>query len=287
MSTDKLYTTIRTVLDEDNYHDWKFAVSMILRHRECYDVVTGVEKKPTKADDIPAWERKAQDGLTIIGLSVDRSQYTYIREAKNGAEAWSLLKDQYEKNTRATRISLKRRFYGFEHTTDMPMQTYISGITDLAAKLGGIDIQLKDEDITDVLIFNLNSEYSSIASTLMATQGTLKISTVTSALLEEERRKGGPNGDPAIALLGKAKNDGKHPHWGTGPPGRSSNCFRCGRKGHRLRDCTAQKHANGGAITEEMEEEARRKIAQFQTKTNIAYSGVSIDTSLNAAGITY
>ena len=282
--TDKSFTTVKTPLVGDNYHDWKFAISMILRHRGCYDVVTGVESKPEGKEEAQAWQKKADDGLTVIGLSVDPSQYTYIRDATDGIGAWSNLKEQYEKNTRATRISLKRQFYSFQHDTSSPIQTYIAGITDLAAKLGGIGIKLSSEDITDVLIFNLNNEYSSVASTLMATKEELKVSEVTSALLEEERRKDGPSIlDPAnISLMGRS--NGRHPYWGTGPPVRSPTCFRCGRKGHVLRDCTAKKHANGGEISEEMEEEARAKITQFQAKS---YFGVSADLNNADTDISY
>jgi len=43
-----------------------------------------------------------------------------------------------------------------------PIAHYINGITDLAAKLKGIGIALTDEEITDVLIFNLDNDYSKI-----------------------------------------------------------------------------------------------------------------------------
>ena len=67
------------------------------------------------------------------------------------------------------------------------MQAYVSSITDLATKLKAIGVNLTDKDITDVLIFNLNNEYSSITASLMASMADLKISAVTSALLEEEQ----------------------------------------------------------------------------------------------------
>lgn len=278
--SDKLFSSITTVLNGNNYHDWKFAVSMILKHRGCYDVVTGTESQPPTSDatGLAAWKKKADDGLTVIGLTVDSSQYTFIRESTNGVEAWQALKDQYEKNTRATRISLKRQFFGFQHDPHVPMQIYIAGITDLAAKLTGIGITLSADDITDVLIFNLAPAYSSLASTLMATKGDLKVAEVTSALLEEERRLGGGTTDRSdvtpYSLYGKA----------SAAPGRTaSTCFRCGRKGHLLKDCSAQKHFSGGPITPEMEEEARRKASSFRSKTLMSRA---FDLN-NAVSVTY
>jgi hypothetical protein len=69
---------------------------------------------------------------------------------------------------------------------------YVNGITNLTAKLKGIGIALTDEEITDVLIFNLNNEYSNVAASLMAGKRELKVSDITSTLIEEACCKGKP-----------------------------------------------------------------------------------------------
>ncbi|PPQ88013.1 hypothetical protein CVT25_001098, partial [Psilocybe cyanescens] len=78
----------------------------------------------------------------------------------------------------------------FNHDINAPIQKYIAGITELAGKLKAIGVELTDEDIMDVLIFNLDTEYSNIAASLM-TKDKLTITDVTSTLIEEEQRKGG------------------------------------------------------------------------------------------------
>ncbi|KAJ3495365.1 hypothetical protein NLJ89_g10636 [Agrocybe chaxingu] len=258
-------------LTSHNYHDWKFAVSMALRIRDCWDVIAnGSEKKPA-GDALTEWTKKANDALTIIALTVDPSQYTYIRDCTDGVTAWQRLKDIYEKNSRATRISLKRQFYGFEHDINMLMQVYVNGITDLAAKLNAIGVTLNDEDITDVLIFNLDKEYSSIAASLSAGKTDLKVGEVVSALLEEEQRKGGAP-DVVTALYSNGINNN-----GRGPPGRrgpnrdrregiieTRTCYLCGYKGHILKDCRATKTKDGKVITTQMTIAALERIKQEQ-----------------------
>jgi hypothetical protein len=256
---DSRMLTAVTRLDGQNYHDWKFAVSMLMRAKGCWEVVSGAALKPE--GDTKDWERKAEEGMTIIALTVQPNQYTYIRDCTSGPEAWKALQNAYERNSRATRIALKRQFYGFDHNADEPMESYVNGITDLAAKLRAIGIALLDEDVTDVLIFNLDDKYSGIASTLVATKDELKITDVTSTLLEEERRMGGP----PVPEVGTSLVT-----YPTGPKGRGRICYRCGRNGHIMRDCHAVKHIDGKPITKEIEQEAVEKLKSHTEKSSYA-----------------
>ena len=81
---------------------------MALQQKGCWGVVSGVEERPTTREGEKTWDTKAEEGLTIIALTVNPSQYTYIRNSANGVEAWEALKEIYEKNSRSTRISLKQ-----------------------------------------------------------------------------------------------------------------------------------------------------------------------------------
>ena len=121
---------------------------------------------------------------TLIVLIVKLSQYTYIWDAKNGPEVWKVLKDLYKKNSQSTCINLKWQFYGFEHNTSTSISAYVNGITDLARKLNASRVSLSDQDITDILILNLDNEYPSIATSLISSKKELKTTDVKSALLE-------------------------------------------------------------------------------------------------------
>ena len=269
-----------TKLNGENYHDWKFAVSMLLRAQDSWDIVLGIEPRPKDVKDAADWDRKAQDGLMVIGLTMELSQYTYIRDSPDGPKAWKALKDAYEKNSRATCISLKQQFYGFEHKAEEPMQKYVNGILELAGKLKAIRVTLLDKEITDVLIFNLDQDFSNIASMLTASREELKISDVTGALLEEEGRRGGPPDNPidiATSLYTSQRpgmRRGPHQDHQEGLAG-NRNCYHCYWPGHFARECHATTYVNSKKILpddlEQKEERAAYSYYVQQTLNNVAY----------------
>jgi len=69
--------------------------------------------------------------------------------------------------------------------TSTSISAYVNSITDLARKLNAIGVSLSDQEITDVLIFNLDNEYSSIAASLITSKEELTTTDVKSAFLEE------------------------------------------------------------------------------------------------------
>jgi hypothetical protein len=214
-------------LDGNNYHDWKFAISMVLRRAGCWDVLM-IEKPVTRTSG-EDWDKKAEESLTYIGLTISQNQYGYIRDSTDGPSAWKALADIYEKNSRATRISLKRQFYGYQHDETRPIADYIAGITDLAARLKSIKVTLSDEDIIDVLIFNLHESWGSIAASLTAATEALRLNDVTGALLDEEGRKGGRDPDSGTTALVAKRNQRIK--------SKTITCYRCRKTGHIARDC--------------------------------------------------
>jgi hypothetical protein len=82
-------------LDGQNYHNWKFAISMVLQRAGCWEeVVSGNgdkgNKPKTRSDDgkLEKWEAAAEEELTFIGLTIAPSQYRHIHDATDGPMAW-------------------------------------------------------------------------------------------------------------------------------------------------------------------------------------------------------
>lgn len=78
------------------WQDWKFSICMVFR-AGVHDV-TVVKKIPNEDEKDGDWDAKVQESLTIIGLTIDLSNYVHICSATNRAETWITLAGVYEKN---------------------------------------------------------------------------------------------------------------------------------------------------------------------------------------------
>src|SRR5260370_40810671 len=114
-------------LIKDNYYDWKFSISLVLRKAKanCWDVIQNAKRDKSGDRKVPKdGVDKADEALTIIRLTLDPSQYKLVNQCENGAEAWYKLADHYEKSSWANWIWLIREFYNFKHDLDMPIDKY-------------------------------------------------------------------------------------------------------------------------------------------------------------------
>jgi hypothetical protein len=129
----------------------------------------------------------------------------------------------------------QQQFYGFKHDVSQPIQIYVSGIVDLAMRLRGIGVMFSEDDMVDVIIFNLDEGWLSFASSLTATQSTLTTLDIINMLMDEEGHcsKNGHMMSVDSALA--ARNSQR-------------TYFQCNRLGHIKARCIAKMDANGRTI---------------------------------------
>jgi len=228
-----------------SYQDWKFAMSMVLRRADCWEIMT--KQKPTTRDAIKEWEKKADEALTAIGLTVDPSQYQYIADAVDGVDAWTKLRKVYEKNSRSNRIALMRQFYNARHDPTKPIADYIIQITKVSTQLKAIGVKLEDITVIDVLIMNLHGSWSNIAASLSASMDELNaVSDVTGALIDEEGRRNAVSDVMGALIDEEGRRNAVNDPASTGDQAlmarsgkgkKEFTCFRCGKQGHTARNC--------------------------------------------------
>jgi hypothetical protein len=225
----------------ENFRDWEFALGIAMKHVGCYDATAGVTKKPTDSVDLVEWEARTANGLTAIGLTVESSQYVHIRDCSDGATAWAALQGVYAKRSRANRVALKKLLYNYKHDITLPIQSYISGILSLASSLQSIGVKLDDDDVVDVLVFNLADLWGSVADSLLA-RDELTIEDAKGILQGAEGRRGGASASvdsPNSAYMAQANGSrgGRRNGDSGGVQSSKPVCWRCDREGHKVADC--------------------------------------------------
>src|SRR5260370_19604850 len=125
---------------------------------------------------------KANKALTIIGLTLDPSQYKLVNQCENGVEVWYKLADHYEKNSWANHIWLMQAFYNFKHDLDMLINEYIQGLEAIWNQMCRIRMSITNLDLADALIMNLNLNFNPIASSLTSQGSELMVAEVMDVL---------------------------------------------------------------------------------------------------------
>lgn len=240
-----------TKLDGSNYHDWAFDIEMIARRAGTWEVLTGDDESPGKSEEMTEraeWDRKNNDALTMIGLTVARSEMSYIRGCTSAHAMWRALADVYSRSSRANRIALRQQLQVATLGADDSVQDYVTRVSDVATRLRALGVALSDEDEVDVLIMNLPDTWGHVASSLMIRPGDLEVKDVVGVLLEEETRRqhsdaraagvaafaarmGGRKGGVTSGGTGDANGGGRAPSVD------HRTCFRCGQRGHIVAYC--------------------------------------------------
>ncbi|KAI5640840.1 gag-polypeptide of LTR copia-type domain-containing protein [Phthorimaea operculella] len=206
-----------------DYHNWKFAMRMLLVHEDLWEYVETEEKsKETNKNSMKA--------LAKICLSVHTSAYPHVRNAKTAYEAWKNLKNAYEDKGLCRRLSLLRALFGMKLSECDSMDIYLSKITEIVQQLADIDSKLDDDFVAVLMLSGLPPDYDPLIMAMENTDKTLSSEVVKAKLLQENQRRDDNHTETVTALAVK----------------KILKCFRCKSPGHVMKDCPQKfnKHLN-------------------------------------------
>ncbi|KAI0684252.1 hypothetical protein BC835DRAFT_1422387 [Cytidiella melzeri] len=144
---------------------------------------------------------------------------------------------------------LKHQLYPYVHNPEKPINKSVTGIVTLASKLQAIGTTLSEEEITDVLIFNLYSLFTAIATSLMQSTATLTVAGVSTSLSYAKKN---------MSSTPKAK---------TSSSSSSKGCDCCSAQGHVARNCPAPAPCMGASSedSKDSKDMLHTKTAQVET----------------------
>lgn len=113
--------------DEKDWVLWKFQITILFKHLEVYDVVTGNAVKP-KEDEIlamTAYNKNDIKAQRAISSTLEKEPLLHIVNCKTAAEMWSKLRSVYEKKSETSVHFLQQKFFSYEKDPGDDIATFI------------------------------------------------------------------------------------------------------------------------------------------------------------------
>ena len=144
-------------LTGQNYPTWKIQCKMALVRDGLWELVDGSE---TLADDANAettskFNKRRDRALAIIVLSIDPSLLYLLGDPKDTVVVWTVLSNQFQKNTWANRLTLRRRLHSIRLRDGDSVQEHVKAMTELFSELAVAGEDIGDDDRVIYLLASL------------------------------------------------------------------------------------------------------------------------------------
>jgi len=215
----------------ENWSTWKFQMKHLLLAKGLWNFVDGTAELAEDADDQAQAEynQKMQKAFSTIVLAVSTKQLYLITSAESPQEAWEALRVNFERDTLANMLFLKKQYFRTQMKDSMSIEKHLKH-EELADKLAAIGAPISEEDQVVTLLGSLPPNYATLVTALEARVDDVNLKFVQQALLHEEQK---PKAQPRSASSGVQSD--------SVPVGAQKTCFGCREAGHVRRDCPKRK----------------------------------------------
>nr|VVV75583.1 unnamed protein product [Nymphaea colorata] len=162
-------------LNRDNYLLWRSQLESVMDSQDLLQFVDGTQVEPPKEitkdgksevnPDFIAWRKLDRLALSWIKATVTEAVLGQIMRAKTAYDAWSTLEKSYGSQS-PLRIMLLRKELLLIKKGSMSMQAYLDQIRFLSDTLSTAGQEISDQDLVQVTLNGLSSEYESFITML-------------------------------------------------------------------------------------------------------------------------
>ena len=261
-------------LDGTNWEDWAYSVRSTFRLTHILRIAEGKEARPkpasltapTEAEKraIDDWDRRNDEGLGLIQLTVKPAVRQTIKENETLAENWKRLEATYGTRTGLNLWVDITKYITTSFSPELPLMQQIDEMSELRSRIETAEMPIADSLHAMLLLHALPSTYEIVQQTILASVSDYK--TITSAnmrsrILSEELRQGTTAAISAIRTGKKASN----------------TCNFCGAPGHWERECRRKKR---GLSKEEAQSERKKWGANNMKEKETAKEPPSVSATI-------
>lgn len=221
-------------LNGRNWRQWFIRMENYLRIYGLWDVTctdsfdnAQVKKEWTEKEQFN-YERMQQARCRIVN-TMNEEYSGYVNHCKTAHQAWQTLKDLYRNSSSLRESELRDRLVRTRKTSEQSVDQYINSIMITVDELRQLDIELTEEEITNVILEGLPSSYHTIVLVLKHYHEKLTVARVRQSLCYEEcyQRRG------RLYL----SHESEEPDLATASEAITTRCQFCQKTGHILNQC--------------------------------------------------
>lgn len=220
------------VLNGRNWAAWKFQMTVILKSKKLYKIVT--EGDPLEKKNLESWEDKDNKAQELLVTRVDEQVMSYLSSCTTSQQMWEKLCTLYEPSSQVSVHLVQQRFFSL--TFEEPMMKFISKLDEITNQLRTMGEAPSDKMIVTKTLMALPEKYRHFVSAWESVpEHNQTMKELTSRLLIEEERSDQHKPIPTTSAFVSRTN-------GFATEGTSARkCFMCGKLGHYKRDCKQRK----------------------------------------------
>lgn len=201
-------------LSEDNYATWRVQMKASLIRQGLWCVVVKDKPKPEPEN----WQRKDENALAEIILSVNKDLFVLINKCETAYEAWLALEEQYWQETPSRKVSLYRQLHRIKFSDYATVNQYLIAFATIADQLNEFKVCFDEDMLAIILLDSLPESFANFVTAIESQKSMPTLRELKVKITEESNRHNKDNEGEQVALVAKGHDN--------------RTCYICHKTGH-------------------------------------------------------
>ena len=183
-------------LDRSNWPTWSFQMKHLLMAKEVWEHVDGTA--PSPGNDLSAqasYEKTKQKAMATLVMGIKANLIYLVTSCTTPKDVWDTLRAQFERNTMANKLFLKRQYFTTKMREGNSVQDHLKCMKEISDKLAALGSAVAEEEQVVALLISLPPSYATLVTALEAKGDELSLAFVQQALVNEEQKGQQGSGD--------------------------------------------------------------------------------------------